>query len=83
MSAQHDLPNTKSKAGWHGRPARESRARCACHIQTTSLPRRAVPAALRAKLVLFPSKLFSILTSCEPPSRSLGIYLIMFFPMEV
>jgi hypothetical protein len=23
---------------WHGRPARESRARCACHIQTASLP---------------------------------------------
>jgi len=23
---------------WHGRPARESRARCACHIQTHHYP---------------------------------------------
>src|SRR2546428_9359095 len=31
---KHSIPVLK----WHGRPARESRARCACHIQTAPLP---------------------------------------------
>src|SRR5438046_10453416 len=31
---KHSIPVLK----WHGRPARESRARCACHIQTALLP---------------------------------------------
>src|SRR5207244_658707 len=31
---KHSIPVLK----WYGRPARESRAKCRCHIQTASLP---------------------------------------------
>src|SRR5438552_14682288 len=35
---RHRPLETFNLGKWHGRPARESRARCACHIQTASLP---------------------------------------------
>src|SRR5438132_7795270 len=43
MASDRVLPTHASSLGqfaeWHGRPARESRARCACHDQADPLPR--------------------------------------------